>query len=439
MNLGNATGHPSFVMSNSFTNQVLAQIELFTKPEEYPVGVYTLPKHLDEAVARLHLDALGVQLTELTDKQADYLGVAGRGPVQVRPLPLLSQLRRRIEGVLADEHQGRARAPHDATGSTGRSSIGPHVDPAAAGAALPDPDRGVLADRSRRPTTSSTGSRTRSATTWPGWCSRARPASSTSPSAWSPTWRVINPFDFFIEEYAESYPFAYPTELAADLEPYLRRSPAPARSARSLTDWLAALPTPADGGQPTVDFLVDAQRGRARATSATRSGWRPGVQTPDETLTRAIGSCRDSAWLLVAALRHFGLAARFVSGYLVQLAADQTSPGRAERPDRGLHRPARLGRGLHPRRRLDRARPDLGAVRRRGPHPAGRHPAARRRGADHRGHRAVRGHAGRSPTPSRRIHEDPRVTQPYTPAQVDAPAPSSASRSTSAWRRPGSS
>ena len=70
MNLGNATGHPSFVMSNSFTNQVLAQIELFTKPEEYPVGVYVLPKHLDEEVARLHLGALGVKLTELTDDQA---------------------------------------------------------------------------------------------------------------------------------------------------------------------------------------------------------------------------------------------------------------------------------------------------------------------------------------------------------------------------------
>nr|WP_294694200.1 adenosylhomocysteinase [uncultured Friedmanniella sp.] len=80
MNLGNATGHPSFVMSNSFTNQVLAQIELFTKPEEYPVGVYTLPKHLDEAVARLHLDALGVKLTELTGAQADYLGVPVEGP-----------------------------------------------------------------------------------------------------------------------------------------------------------------------------------------------------------------------------------------------------------------------------------------------------------------------------------------------------------------------
>ncbi len=80
MNLGNATGHPSFVMSNSFTNQVLAQIEIFTKPEDYPTGVYVLPKHLDEEVARLHLDALGVRLTTLSDDQASYLGVAVEGP-----------------------------------------------------------------------------------------------------------------------------------------------------------------------------------------------------------------------------------------------------------------------------------------------------------------------------------------------------------------------
>ncbi|MCY7395832.1 MAG: adenosylhomocysteinase [Nocardioides sp.] len=80
MNLGNATGHPSFVMSNSFTNQVLAQIEIFTKPEDYPVGVYVLPKHLDEEVARLHLDALGVKLTTLTDDQASYLGIDVAGP-----------------------------------------------------------------------------------------------------------------------------------------------------------------------------------------------------------------------------------------------------------------------------------------------------------------------------------------------------------------------
>ena len=80
LNLGNATGHPSFVMSNSFTNQVLAQIELFTKLNEYPLGVYTLPKTLDEKVARLHLDALGVRLTELSKKQAEYLGLDVTGP-----------------------------------------------------------------------------------------------------------------------------------------------------------------------------------------------------------------------------------------------------------------------------------------------------------------------------------------------------------------------
>lgn len=83
MNLGNATGHPSFVMSNSFTNQVLAQLELWTRIEEYPIGVYVLPKHLDEKVARLHLDALGVQLTTLTGEQADYIGVPVEGPYKV--------------------------------------------------------------------------------------------------------------------------------------------------------------------------------------------------------------------------------------------------------------------------------------------------------------------------------------------------------------------
>jgi adenosylhomocysteinase len=80
LNLGNATGHPSFVMSNSFTNQVIAQIELFTKNDDYEKQVYVLPKHLDEKVARLHLDALGVSLTELTPEQAAYLGVPQDGP-----------------------------------------------------------------------------------------------------------------------------------------------------------------------------------------------------------------------------------------------------------------------------------------------------------------------------------------------------------------------
>lgn len=80
LNLGNATGHPSFVMSNSFTNQTLAQIELWTKPGEYDKDVYVLPKHLDEKVARLHLDALGVKLTRMTKAQAEYIGVDVDGP-----------------------------------------------------------------------------------------------------------------------------------------------------------------------------------------------------------------------------------------------------------------------------------------------------------------------------------------------------------------------
>jgi adenosylhomocysteinase len=80
LNLGNATGHPSFVMSASFTNQVLAQIELWTKGDEYKNEVYILPKHLDEKVARLHLAKIGVKLTELTKDQADYIGVTTKGP-----------------------------------------------------------------------------------------------------------------------------------------------------------------------------------------------------------------------------------------------------------------------------------------------------------------------------------------------------------------------
>ena len=80
LNLGNATGHPSFVMSASFTNQVLAQIELFTKPDDYPPGVYILPKHLDEKVAMLHLEKVGARLSKLSPEQADYIGVSQQGP-----------------------------------------------------------------------------------------------------------------------------------------------------------------------------------------------------------------------------------------------------------------------------------------------------------------------------------------------------------------------
>ena len=80
LNLGNATGHPSFVMSASFTNQVLAQIELFTRGDSYENEVYILPKHLDEKVARLHLGRIGAKLTPLAKEQADYIGVKQEGP-----------------------------------------------------------------------------------------------------------------------------------------------------------------------------------------------------------------------------------------------------------------------------------------------------------------------------------------------------------------------
>jgi len=80
VNLGCATGHPSYVMSSSFANQTIAQIELYTNPAKYPIGVYTLPKHLDEKVARLQLRKLNAQLTVLTDQQASYIGVDKNGP-----------------------------------------------------------------------------------------------------------------------------------------------------------------------------------------------------------------------------------------------------------------------------------------------------------------------------------------------------------------------
>jgi adenosylhomocysteinase len=80
VNLGCATGHPSFVMSCSFSNQVIAQIELWTNLQAYPLGVYVLPKHLDEKVAFAHLEALGVKLTQLTDEQADYMDMNPSGP-----------------------------------------------------------------------------------------------------------------------------------------------------------------------------------------------------------------------------------------------------------------------------------------------------------------------------------------------------------------------
>ncbi len=129
---------------------------------------------------------------------------------------------------------------------------------------------------------------------------------------------VVNPFDFFVEEYAERYPFRYETQLEADLEPYLRVA---TEGGPLLDAWMAEVRRPIEP-MPIVDFLVGLnQRLLADVAYATRM--EPGVQEPEDTLRLAIGSCRDTGWLLVEILRRLGLAARFVSGYLVQLTADQ--------------------------------------------------------------------------------------------------------------------
>jgi len=138
---------------------------------------------------------------------------------------------------------------------------------------------------------------------------------------------VINPFDFFVEEYAAEMGWSYPDELATDLQPYLHQVPAELDSPADgdlVDQWIASrLPESQwrDCGLRTVDFLVRLNEA-VRDDVAYTTRMEPGVQTPGYTLSRAIGSCRDSAWLLVSILRRFGLAARFVSGYLVQLAAD---------------------------------------------------------------------------------------------------------------------
>ncbi|MBN8903463.1 MAG: transglutaminase family protein, partial [Rhodospirillales bacterium] len=128
---------------------------------------------------------------------------------------------------------------------------------------------------------------------------------------------VINPFDFFVESYAERSGFAYPPELAQDLEPYLR----PVGDNPLLTAWLADHPELTAPGQAIVGFLIGLNR-QIAGDVAYSVRMEPGVLTPEQTLGGGKGSCRDSAWLLVQMLRHLGYAARFVSGYLIQLAPD---------------------------------------------------------------------------------------------------------------------
>lgn len=129
---------------------------------------------------------------------------------------------------------------------------------------------------------------------------------------------VINPFDFFVEDSAEFFPFEYESQLAADLEPYLRPA---AHDQIGLDSWLTGVEH-RDDRTRIADFLVAINR-RLYDDIEYSVRMEPGVQPPDQTLARGIGSCRDSGWLLVEALRRMGLAARFVSGYLVQLSGDQ--------------------------------------------------------------------------------------------------------------------
>ena len=127
----------------------------------------------------------------------------------------------------------------------------------------------------------------------------------------------INPFDFFVDEHAAHFPFAYEPDLAEDLASYLR----PVDDSADAAAWRERLPA-SPGGASTVQFLADLNAA-VHHDVAYSERMEPGVQTPDETLRSAIGSCRDSAWLMVGLLRQYGLAARFVSGYLVELAADE--------------------------------------------------------------------------------------------------------------------
>jgi uncharacterized protein (DUF2126 family) len=128
---------------------------------------------------------------------------------------------------------------------------------------------------------------------------------------------VINPFDFFLEPEAEEFPFAYSAELKAELEPYLKTAPL----GEKFNAYLAKIPR---GKKQTTNFIFDLNAALSREIGYTIR-MEPGIQTPEETLTKKSGSCRDSAWLLVQLLRHLGLAARFASGYLIQLKPDVKS------------------------------------------------------------------------------------------------------------------
>jgi len=231
--------------------------------------------------------------------------------------------------------------------------------------------------------------------------------------------KVINPFDFFIEDFAETWPFEYPKALLEDLKPYLRpvdedgEGSGPGELTR---DWVRNFHV--RPGTRTIDFLV-ALNGAINADVGYSVRMEAGVQTPDHTLQTAIGSCRDSAWLMVSVLRQMGLAARFVSGYLVQLTSDVKAldgPSGPAADFTDLHAwtevyiPGAGWIGLDPTSALfaGEGHIPLSAT----PHPASAAPIT--------GATEPCGVTLDFSNVVTRVHEDPRVTLPYTPAAWDS-------------------
>ncbi|MDT5339707.1 MAG: hypothetical protein QOD90_5212, partial [Mycobacterium sp.] len=231
--------------------------------------------------------------------------------------------------------------------------------------------------------------------------------------------KVINPFDFFIEDFAERWPFSYPKALLEDLKPYLRpvdEDDEGSGPGELTKDWVRNFSV--RPGTRTIDFLV-ALNGAINADVGYSVRMEPGVQTPDHTLQTAIGSCRDSAWLLVSVLRQLGLAARFVSGYLVQLTSDVKAldgPSGPVADFTDLHAwtevyiPGAGWIGLDPTSALfaGEGHIPLSAT----PHPASAAPIT---GATEPCEVTLD-----FSNVVTRVHEDPRVTLPYTPAAWDS-------------------